>query len=223
MLKMTKKLLFGLEGSVEFWKVKKDGTKVLWGERSNLLVDDGKEYILDFFGGRKTWHDPKDPGAYGTGNVGLWNWTRYAAAGKCIFNNSSQERANGQNAIPSGSCAYPISETLLVSPEDSTLSREVGNRIVLSVDRRDQTLEFTGRFNVPGDLPTGVKIREWGLFLGSSGPAHDPSYHEASKSSSMLCRVSVYGSGVCSGTGVYIDEPLVADEDIEIRWKFGEL
>ena len=24
-------------------------------------------------------------------------------------------------------------------------------------------------------------------------------------------------------TGVYLDDPLIPDEDIEIRWKFGEL
>lgn len=215
--------LFGLEGSVEIRKGNKlISKKKIWGEFPNLLVDDGKEYILDFFGGRKTWHNPKDPGAYGTGNVGLWTQPRYGAAGTCMFNNSSVERVAGTFGVPSGSCAYPITDTILVSPEDSTLSNEVGSRIQLTVDRRDQTLEFTGRFNVPGNLPTGVNIREFGLFLGSSGPDHDPSYHEGSKPSTMLCRVSIYGSGFCGVTGVYVDDPLIPDEDIEIRWKFGE-
>ena len=219
---MTKKI-FGL-GEVSIRTIDKKGNKSDWRPYNNLLVDDGKEYILDFFGGRKNWHLPKDPTAYATGDVGLWTQPRYGAVGICMFNNASSQRVDGINGVPSGGeCDYPVSDYILVSPEDSFLSNEVGTRIELDVTRRDQTLEFFGRFNVPGNLPTGTEIREFGLFIGSTGPAHDPSYHDGSKPSTMLCRVALYGSGLCGITGVYTDDPLVATDDVEIRWKFGEI
>jgi len=61
------------------------------------------------------------------------------------------------------------------------------------------------------------------LFLKSTGPTADPSLIETEKPSAMLCRSSLWGSGVCGVTGVYTDDPLIANDDIEIRWKFGEI
>ena len=207
-------------GLVSSNKVNKDGERYEWREHPNLLVDDGKEYILDFVAGIKSWHVP---GAAGSGVAGLMTFVRKGAAGDSMFNNASVERRDGIKGVPEGSSDYPTSSTQLVSPEDSTLSNEVGTRITLTARRVDQTVEFTGRFNVPGDIPSGTEIREFGLFLQSTGPSADPSFIEAQKPSAMLCRVSLWGSGTVGGTGVYTDDPLVANDDVEIRWKLGEL
>ena len=208
------------KGFVTSNKVRKNGERYDWREHPNLLLDDAKEYILDFLAGIKSWHAPSETGS---GAVGLMTFVRYGAVGDSMFNNASSERRDGIKGVPSGSCDYPISNTLLVSPEDSFLSNEVGTRIALTARRVDQTVEFTGRFNVPGDIPAGTPIREFGLFAKSTGPSEDPSFVENQKPSTMLCRVSLWGSGVCGVTGVYTDEPLVADDDVEIRWKVGEI
>ena len=209
-----------LKGLVEINKVKKNGKRYDFRKYPNLLVDDGKEYILDGFGGIKTWHKPQS--SYVSGVEDLWNWKRFAQVGICMFNNASAERAAGTNAV-SGATSYPISDTVLVSPEDSFLSNAVGNRIRLSVRRVDQTLEFLGNFEVPGNIESGVEIRELGLFLRKTGPTVDPSFLESQKPYSMLCRTVLWGSGYVTGTGYYADSPLVATDDIEIRWKFGDI
>lgn len=211
-----------LKGLVEINKVRKNGERYDFRKFPNLLVDDGKEYILDFFGGIKSWHKPQS--SYSSGIQDLWTWKRFAEMGTCMFNNASTERRDGTYGVPSGQqCSYPISDIVLVSPEDSFLSNSVGNRIQLTVRRIDQTLEFIGKFEVPGNIPSGTLIREFGLFLKHTGPIIDPSFLEGQKPHSMLCRTSLWGSGVCGGTGVYTDNPLTATDDIEIRWKFGEL
>jgi len=213
--------MFALKGMVESNKIRKDGTRYDFRKHRNLLVDDGKEYILDGFAGIKTWHKPQE--TYSSGTIDLWAWKRFGGAGACMFSNASVERANGINGIPSGSCDYPILSTQLVSPEDSTLSKQVGTRIQLTKTRRDQTVEFVGRFEVPGNIPSGTQIREFGLFLKPTGPSADPSFLESAKPYTMLCRTVLWGSGVCGVTGVYRDEPLIANDDVEIRWKFGEI
>ena len=210
----------GFKGIVFYNKRKKCGLRYDFGKTRNLLVDDGHEYILDFFAGLKSWHSPA---AAGSGAVGLLTYVRQGGLGLCMFNNASEERVAGTNGIPSGSCSYPTLSTVLVSPEDSTLSNEVGSRVALTARRVDQTVEFYGKFEVPGDLPAGSRIREFGLFLQATGPTADPSFIDAEKPSAMLCRTALWGSGVCGTTGVYIDSPLIATDDIEIRWKFGEI
>lgn len=211
--------MIGFKGEVESWKVKKNGVKYDFRKHPNLLVDDGFEYILDFFAGKKSWHTP---GAEASGVAGLLSFTRWGGAGICMFNNSSSEARSGKNGV-SGGDFYPTTTTVLVSPEDSFLSNEVGSRSAVVAKRRDQTVEFTARFNVPGDIPSGTEIREFGLFLQATGPIADPSQVESQKPYSMLCRVTLWDSGVVGGTGVYTDGPLVATDDVEILWKFGEL
>ena len=208
-----------LKGLVRSNKIRKNGKKYDWREFPNLLVDDGIEYILDGFAGRKSWHNPS---ATASGVGGLLTFDRYAAPGLCMFNNSSEEARSGKNGV-SGGDFYPITSTVLVSPEDSFLSREVGSRVKVTATRVDQTVEFTALFSVPGDIPSGTEIREFGLFLQSTGPTADPSQIEAQKPYSMLCRVSQWESGVVGVTGVYLDNPIIATDDIEILWKFGEL
>jgi hypothetical protein len=210
------------KGLVEISNVRKDGSRYNIREYPNLLVDDGKEYILDFLAGIKSWHKPA---ATGSGVVGLMTFERFGAVGLSMFNNSSVDRAAGRDGILTGiQCNYPIASTILVSPEDSTLSNEVGTRIQLTATRRDQTVEFVGRFEVPGNLASGTQIREFGLFLQSTGPTSDPSLIEDQKNRTMLCRTSLWGSGVCAGPiPIYTDRPLTANDDVEIRWKFGEL
>lgn len=208
-----------LKGMVQSNQIRKNGTRYDYRKKRNLLVDDGIEYILDFLSGRKSWHIP---GATASGVGGLMTFDRYAGAGLCMFNNSSEERADGINGV-SGGASYPFTTTVLVSPEDSTLSREVGSRVKVTATRRDQTVEFTALFSVPGDIPSGTRIREFGLFLQSTGPSADPSQIEAQKPYSMLCRIAQWESGSVGVTGVYADSPIVATDDIEIVWKFGEL
>ena len=208
------------KGLVEISNVRKDGSRYNIREYPNLLVDDGKEYILDFLAGIKSWHVPA---ATESGVLGLMTFKRYGAVGLSMFNNASEDRAAGRNGILTGvDCDYPIASTVLVSPEDSTLSNEVGTRIELTATRRDQTVEFVGRFEVPGNLASGTEIREFGLFLQSTGPTSDPSLIEAQKSKTMLCRTTLWGSGV-DVVPVYTDNPLTANDDVEIRWKVGEM
>ena len=164
-----------------------------------------------------------------------------AATSAAIKTAISQERASGMNAIPSGSeCSYPVSSTWLVEPEDSFLSREfvTGSRVSISATRRDQTVEIRAHVDVPGDVPANSYIREFGIFLASSGPAHDPSYQDGSKIRAMICRSALFGTGwynmsggscvPCSSGAVgaelcYYDDPYQAVSDIEFRWVFGEL
>jgi len=209
------------KGLVEINKIRKDGTRYDFREYSNLLVDDGKEYILDFAAGIKSWHKPS---ATDSGVIGLLTFERWGGLGMSMFNNSSVQRAQGINGVPSGGeCDYPILETILVSPEDSTLSNEIGTRVSLTPNRRDQTVELYGKFEVPGNIPLNTKIREFGWFLKQTGPIADPSLVESQKERTMICRTVVHGTGLCGPDPVYSDNPLIATDDIEMRWKFGEL
>jgi len=208
-----------IKGLVKINKIRKNGKRYDWRVKNNLLVDDVLEYILDFLTGRKSWHVPS---ATASDVEGLMTFERYAGAGLCMFNNSSVERGAGKNGV-SGGDFYPVTTTILVSPEDSTLSREIGSRVQVTATRVDQTVEFTALFNVPGDIPSGTQIREFGLFMQSTGPTADPSQIEAQKPFTMLARVSQWESGVVGGTGVYLDNPIIATDDIEILWKLGEL
>jgi len=201
----------------------------------NLFVDDGIELTEDMLFGLKSWWNPKDQGDYEGGDSG-WNTVRYVQPGICMFNNASAERATGGNGIIAGSeYNYPVDDTWLVSPEDSFMSRPTGYRVVLNAKRRDQTVEFTVAFNVPGDIPSGTPLRELGIFLGSTGPTKDPSNSEAQKSKSIICRSVYANTGYYNAAGAtgnkgdpgfklcYTDEPLNVITDIEIQWDFGEL
>ena len=105
----------------------------------------------------------------------------------------------------------------------------------MNAKRRDQTVEFSVSFNVPGDIPSGTDIRELGIFLGITGPTKDPSNSESQKSKSILCRSTIQNSGYYNAAGAtgnkgdpgfklcYVDEPLHVTNDIEVQWDFGEL
>jgi hypothetical protein len=205
----------------------------------NLYVDDGKELALDFLFGIQSWWNPLPQASYGSGNIG-WDTNRYIGIGLCMFNNSSAERAAGLNAIATGTeCSYTVAETYLVDPEDSYLSREVTTTRVVSVcTRRDQSVEIKGFINVPGNIPNPTVIREFAMFLGATGPLHDPSYIESSRPDSMICRSSLYGTGWYHTSGgacvpcdptdsgaelCYFDDPYNATDDVQFRWVFGEL
>ena len=127
--------VIGFKGEVESWKVKKNGVRYNYRKHPNLLVDDAIEYILDFVAGRKSWHEPS---ATVSGVGGLFSFTRYGGAGICMFNNASIEARTGKNGI-TGADFYPLTTTVLVSPEDSFLSNEVGSRVQVTAKRRDQT------------------------------------------------------------------------------------
>lgn len=202
-------------------------------EYSNLWVDDSKELTLDFLWGRKSWWNPLDQEAYVGGDSG-WNTVRYLGLGECMFSNASFERASGIDGVASGDeYDYPVVDTYLVSPEDSFLSNEIGNRSVLSITRRDQTVEISTIINVPGDIDVGESIREFAMFLKASGPTRDPSLHDASKPYTMLCRSAVFGTGYYDAGGpaikgdpgvelCYYDDPYITQDDIELLWIFGE-
>lgn len=203
----------------------------------NLMVDDCKELTLDFLGGLKSWWNPKDQTEY-DGTDGQWDTTRYVLTGECMFHNSAKNTRNGTYGVPSGDeYDYPIATTWLVSPEDSFLSARVSGSSAIqpTVTRRDQTLELEGTFEVPGDIPSGSQVREFGFFLTDAEPDEDPSLLESEKPKSMLCRVAVYGSGYYDSEGnevsadasgakfCYTDDPWEADSDIEFYWKIGDL
>ena len=115
------------------------------------------------------------------------------------------------------------------------MSRPTGSRVVLKATRRDQTVEFSVSFNVPGDIPSGTPIRELGIFLGITGPTKDPSNSKTQKPKSIICRSTIQNSGYYNSAGqtgqqgspgfklCYVDEPLEVTNDIEIQWEFGEL
>ena len=214
----------------------KDGKWEEWSKwYPNLFVDDGIELTNDFLFGLKSWWNPKDQGDYTGGDSG-WNTIRYVQPGVCMFNNASVERAEGKNGITPGTeYNYPVDDTWLVSPEDSFISRATGQRVVLNAKRRDQTVEFSIKFNVPGDIPSGTPVRELAVFMASSGPTKDPSNSEPQKSKSIICRsvyanTGYYNAGGATGNKgdpgfklCYTDEPLNVTTDIEIQWDFGEL
>jgi len=225
-----------LKGKQRIRQKNKEGKWQKWSDwYPNLFVDDGIELTLDFLFGRKSWWNPKDQSEYEGGDSG-WNTVRYVQAGVCMFNNASPERATGGNGIPPGSeWDYPLDDTWLVSPEDSFISRATGSRVVLNAKRRDQTVEFSVSFNVPGDVPSGTDIRELGIFLSGQGPTKDPSNSKAQKPQSMICRSTYQNSGYYNISGqtgqqgqagfklCYKDGPLNVTNDIEIQWEFGEL
>jgi len=219
------------EGSLERYARDENGEFTIFVKKmDNLFVDDGKEAALDslfgYRGGRSRadWWDDE---------------TRWIGPGVCMFNNESFERASGMNGIPSGQeCNYPVDGVMLVAPEDSFLSRETGQRTGVTPTRRDQTVELHAVINVPGDIPIGTLVREWGIFCKSSGPFHDPSYFDEDKPRVMICRAVEKGTGhyhniagsctpcAAGATGAtlcYYDEPWIATGDIQLRWKFGEL
>ena len=217
-----------MKGIVERWARDEVGEfTVFLGKSPNLWVDDGRELTLDWLFGIDSWLD------------GDWNTERWMGCGTCMFNNESFERASGMDAIATGQeCNYSVLETYLVNPEDSFLSREVGQRVQITVTRRDQTVEMAAIINVPGDVPVGTDLREFGVFLKRTGPTNDPSYHAASKMRTMICRTALYGTGyyatgatgICASIGsggagaelCYYDEPYHATGDVQLRWKFGE-
>jgi len=203
-------------------------------ETKNLWVDDGKELTLDFLFGLKSWWNPLDQGDYGSGNVG-WDIHRYIGFGECMFNNSSFERASGIYGVPSGEeLDFPVATTFLVSPEDSFLSAEIGNRVEVSCTRTDQTIEISALVQIPSDIPASESIREFAIFLQDNGPTHDPSLLDSDKPKSIICRASIFGTGwyneggLCSefdagATLCYYDNPFITDSDIKLQWLFGEI
>jgi len=223
------------QGKVKIWGKDENGdfTKLL-RESPNLWVDDGKELTLDFLWGLQSWWNPLDQGSYDSGNIG-WGISRFVGVGECMFNNSSFERASGTMGIPSGTeLSYPVESTFLVSPEDSFLSNEIGNRVEVECIRRDQTVEISAILQVPSDIPSSTYVREFGMFLASSGPAHDPSGYEPDRPNAMICRSALYDTGwyneggPCNeedsgATFCYIDDPYFVDDDIRFTWIFGEL
>jgi len=225
-----------MKGRQRIRQKNKEGKWQKWSQWfPNLFVDDGIELTEDFLFGLKSWWNPKDQGEYEGGDSG-WNTVRYVQPGVCMFNNASPERATGGNGIPAGSeWDYQVDDTWLVSPEDSFISRPTGSRVVLNAERRDQTVEFGVKFNVPGDIPVGTPIRELGIFLSSSGPTKDPSNSTAQKSKSMVCRTSISNTGYYNEAGAtgnkgdpgfklcYTDKPEIVYNDIELQWEFGEL
>lgn len=204
----------------------------------NLFVDDGKELTLDFLMRGRSWWNYKDEHLYTGGDSG-WKVTRYVGYGTSMFNNSSFARASGQLGIATGQeCLYPVETTWLVSPEDSFLSNEIGNRVQVSVTRRDQTVEIKASLNSPGDVPLGTNIREFGIFLEASGPTSDPSLNDDQKSRAMICRAVLSDTGYYSNVGgtcvevgsgdpgavlCYKDDPYTINGDITFRWIFGEI
>ncbi|MHA1408727.1 MAG: hypothetical protein ACTSQY_00165 [Candidatus Odinarchaeia archaeon] len=224
---------FKFEGKVKIYEKDENGdyTKLIKTSK-NLWVDDGKELVLDFLWGLKSWWNPKD--SYSGGDSG-WNTNRYVGFGDCMFSNKSFERASGIKGVPSGEeYDYKVSNTYLVSPEDSFLSNEVGNRIKTSITRRDQAVEITATIDVPGDLPVNTEIREFAMFLDSTGPIRDPSLDENSKKYTMICRSALYGTGYYNQYGAcdpddtgaelcYYDDPYIATDDVQLVWIFGEL
>ena len=225
-----------MKGRQRIRQKNKEGKFEKWSKWfPNLFLDDGIELTEDFLFGLKSWWNPKDQGEYEGGDSG-WDTVRYVQAGVCMFNNASPERATGTNGIPPGSeWDYPIDDTWLVSQEDSFVSRATGSRAVLNATRRDQTVEFSVSFNVPGDIPSGTDIRELGIFLSSTGPTKDPSNSKLQKPKSAICRSTIQNSGYYNSEGAtgqkgddgfklcYVDEPLHVTNDIEIQWEFGEL
>ncbi len=226
------------KGFLEIYEKDEHGEfTVLVKTQENLFVDDGKELTLDFLWGIASWWNYMDTGSYTSSNIG-WNTTRYMGFGTCMFSNASQERVSGMTGIPSGEeCSYPVAETLLVSPLDSFLSNEIGQRVACQITRADQTVEIMAQADVPGDIPVGTALREFGMFLKASGPATDPSYSNANKDRAMICRSTRKGTGYygigpggCASVGsgstgavlCYYDDPYVVNADIQIRWKFGE-
>ena len=126
----------------------------------------------------------------------------------------------------------------MVEPEDSYLSKEIGNRVLCVITRRDQSVEIRANIQVPSDVPSGTRLREFGTFLRQTGPSRDPSLVNAQKPYAMLCRSALYGTGwyreiggvsvPCSETDVgavlcYEDDPYIVTKDVILRWRFGEL
>jgi len=224
------------EGKVRIYEKDEKGefTKFV-RESKNLWVDDSKELTLDFLWGLKSWWNPKDQEEYAGGDSG-WDTVRYVGVGESMFANASFERASGIDGIPSGDeYDYQVAETYLVSPEDSFLSAEITTlRPSLTITRRDQTVEIRTTVSVPGNVDLGEEIREFAMFLKSTGPSRDPSLHETSKSSCMLCRSALFGTGYYNESGpcasgdegakmCYYDDPYTTTDDIELLWIFGEL
>lgn len=217
---------FGKDESGEYTK--------LLVETNNLWVDDGKELTLDFLFGIKSWWNPLDQGDYGSGNIG-WDVHRYVGFGECMFNNSSFERASGIYGVPSGEeLNFPVATTFLVSPEDSFLSAEIGNRVEVECTRRDQIVELSTLVHIPSDIPASENMREFAIFLQDNGPTHDPSLLDSNKPKSIICRASLYGTGWYNSGGpcseydndailCYYDSPYVTIGDIKLMWLFGEL
>lgn len=189
-----------------------------------MFTDDGKEAALDDLFGLKTWWEDD------------YRWMGY---GTCCFNNESFERASGQDAIPSGQeCSYPVESSMLNSPEDSFLSREIGKRVKVSCTRRDQAVEIEAFVNVPGDIPVGTPVREFAIFCGAHGPYQDPSNFDSQKKYVMICRQSHVGtgyyqcvggmsipcgSGASGATLCYKDEPWIATGDRKLHMFFTEM
>ena len=159
-----------MKGKVKVWGKDEEGeyTKLLV-ETKNLWVDDGKELTLDFLFGLKSWWNPLDQGDYGSGNIG-WDIHRYIGFGECMFNNASFERASGVYGVPSGEeLDYPVATTFLVSPEDSFLSAELGNRVEVTCTREDQVVSISALVQVPSDVPTSSNVREFAYLDLKSG------------------------------------------------------
>lgn len=227
-------MTFG-KGKIQILEKDEHGDWHIVKEKDNLLVDDGKELILDFLFGRKSWWNPKETQNYEGGDSG-WDTNTYVGFGECMFNNASSERAAGTNTVSGNEYNYQVDDTWLVSPEDSFLSSELsGSRNKLSVTRRDQQVEMSTSITPGVDVPNGATVREFGVFLESSGPDEDPSLVDAEKPNSMICRVSMYDTGYFDVSGneyneketynelCYKDDGYVINAESKFRWIFGEI
>jgi hypothetical protein len=184
-----------LKGSMRLYVLDTDSGRILndTGFRPNMLVETGKEFILnEIF------------------NVDKWNsgdGIQSAALGGSTNTNAGVVGPTaGLDILKAGAAWGGVVE------DDWRLSDEFARSVIISATRTDQYIVAIAQF-VDGQLPfvSGVcKIREAGLFLHpSTAPIQDPQADPAQKPYAMVARRVYFGETATH----FVDRPFYKIED----------
>lgn len=182
-----------IKGSIKIYKIDlKTGREYNVDKGHNILVETGKEFILDEIFNNSKWNSALGIRAIAIGD-------------SCNSQNGQiQGPAPGVDVLKGGNWNGP-------SEDDFILSSEMARATITQVDRSKQTLRAYAQFSSAemSAFTTGsiARIREAGLFLHpTTPPAGDPQDNADYKPYAMVARKCYYGTQ----GNYYVDRPYLA-------------
>lgn len=188
--------MFEIIGNIRLYTIDLDEYEILYdtGFKPNMIVESGKEFILDEIFDNSKW------------NSG--NGIQAMALGDSTDTNTGIQGPNdGRDITISGAAWNGVSE------EDYKLSSEIARSSILSVTRTDQSIVAIAQF-VDGQFSASspVEIREAGIFLHeTTAPSADPDKVPSQKPYAMIARRVYYGKNAAETK--YVDRPFYKVKD----------
>ena len=186
-----------LTGSFRLYVIDRHTKKIIQdtGFQKNLIVETGKEFILD---------EIFDNGKWNSG-IGIQSM----AVGDSTDTNAGVLGPNAGRDVVIGGAWNGVSE------DDWRLSSETARSIIISVARVDQSIVAIAQF-LDGQFsePSPIKIREVGIFLHETDqPVANPQDNPAEKPKAMVARRVYFGYDDEDAPTKYVDRPYYKVKD----------